>query len=141
MRKKIAVSLLTACCGTLGVVYTAIAEAPAGQPVLTGNTGSIAIPGFGKVLLAFVLTLGVGVALIFLMRRALPWLPKLAGQTPPASAPRVLASRNVHAGLKLHTVDVEGVTVLIAEGKGSIAMTLLPPRPPTAPPLSDSIQP
>jgi hypothetical protein len=96
------------------------------------------MPGIGKILLGFAVTLATGAALIVALRRVLAWLPGLSSRLPQANAPRVRSSCNVHAGCKLHAVEVEGVTVLIAEGRGSIAVTVMPARDVAVPPSAHS---
>lgn len=94
------------------------------QPVraLIPYSDPVALPGVGRVLIGFVLTVVVGVVAVYALRR---WLPRFGGHTQLAGNLRVVGRANVHNGLRLHVVEVAGRTVLVAEGKSGIAMTLL----------------
>ena len=124
--KNLVRQVLVAGASTLFAAIAVAAETTTREVSLTGNTGSVATPGIGKIILAFVVTLGVGVAIIYLLRRLLPWLPKMGAASTVKDAPRVISSGSLQLGLKLHVVEVRGVTVLVAEGKSGIAMMPLP---------------
>lgn len=83
----------------------------------------VELPGFGRVLLAFAITLAVGVGSVYALRR---WLPKLAQVNSASNDLRVIARANVHAALRVHVIEVAGRKVLVAEGKNGIAMTVMP---------------
>jgi hypothetical protein len=91
----------------------------------------VALPGVGKVLGAFVVTVAVGFAAAYALRR---WLPKWAGQSKLAPGLQVRAQMSLQPGLRLHVVEVQGSTVLIAESKHGIAMSIVPRAEPLAKP-------
>jgi hypothetical protein len=119
-RKLMRWTILALCIANIGC-----AQAQSSQPPLTGNFDP-GVPGVGKIVLAFLLTLAIGLALIFALRRALPLIAKLTRKPTVGPTPQVLASCNVHAGLKLHLIEINDATLVVAEGRNGIAITPLP---------------
>jgi hypothetical protein len=117
-----------------GSAAFAFADLPR-QASLTGNTENIGTPGIGRIVVAFVVTLAVGGALVWLLRRVLPFLPKWGGARVVGSAMRVKASQAIHPALRLHLIEVNGSTVLVAEGRSGISVTVM------APPIPERIEP
>jgi hypothetical protein len=90
---------------------------------LIAHDDPVALPGVGKILFAFAVTVAVGIAFVYVLRKL---LPKLSGQFGKTVGMQARTQIAVHPGLRLHVVDVQGRTVLLAEGKTGIAMTVLP---------------
>jgi hypothetical protein len=78
------------------------------------------LPGAGRVLLALAFTLLVGVAAVYALRRF--WPPSLALRSGSA---RVSAQISLSRSLRLHVVELERATVVVAEGRGGVAIAEL----------------
>ena len=93
----------------------------AASPVLITHDDPVTLPGVGRILLGFLVTVVLACAIIYGLRRCLPRFVNRYS----TSSSRLQMQTTVQNGLKLHIVAVEGQTVLIAEGKTGIAMTPL----------------
>jgi len=67
------------------------------------------------------------------MRR---WLPRLASRHTTAGTLSVIVQSTTQNGLRLHMVNTGGHSILVAEGKTGIAMTVLPQRSEAATPAT-----
>lgn len=85
------------------------------------------LPGVGRVLLVLAFTLVVAVAAIYALRR---FWPQSLGQR--SGSARVSAQISLSRSLKLHVVDLEGATLVVVEGRGSVAITELKKQAPDA---------
>jgi hypothetical protein len=103
--------------------FAAWADAASGATPSFARDNPVALPSVGKIVLAFLVTVAVGFAAVYALRR---WLPKWAGQSKLPPGLQVRAQMSLQPGLRLHVVDVEGSTVLIAESKNGIAMSVVP---------------
>jgi flagellar biogenesis protein FliO len=92
------------------------------------------LPGIGRVVLVLVFTLAVAVAAIYAIRR---FWPQPLGQR--SGTARLSAQLAVSSSLKLHFVDVDGATLVVAEGRGGVAIAELEKRAPrgAAPEVSE----
>jgi hypothetical protein len=101
----------------------------------------LGLPGFGRVLFAFVLTALVAVGVSYALRR---WLPAMRKRQSVGEGIRTLARSTLSRALTVHLVDVDGVRVLIAETRTGVGMTVLPagaaalPQAPPVHPLEPS---
>ncbi|HYM34066.1 MAG TPA: flagellar biosynthetic protein FliO [Steroidobacteraceae bacterium] len=99
---------------------------------MTGYAGPTDTPGVGKIVFAFVVTILIGVAAVWVLRRYMPRvvavLPQLGARAAANSTLRVVSSRAVHPGLRLHVVEVEGSTLVVAESRAGVALTIIPAR-------------
>lgn len=75
------------------------------------------LPGIGRVLLVLVFTLAVGVAAIYALRRF--WAGPLRKQLGRA---RVAAQLPVSGSLRLHFIDFDDTTLVVAEGRSGVAI-------------------
>jgi hypothetical protein len=83
------------------------------------------LPGIGRVVLVLAFTLAVAVAAIHAIRR---FWPQPLGQR--SGSARLSAQLAVSSSLKLHIVDVDGATLVVAEGRGGVAIAELKKRVP-----------
>ena len=83
-----------------------------------------AVPGVGRVLLALAFTLAAAVAVVYAIRRFGP-----APLRQRSGSARVSAQLAVSTSLKLHFVDFENATLVVAEGRGGIAIAQLEKQP------------
>jgi hypothetical protein len=96
-------------------------------------------PSAGGVLFGFLITVGLAVAtLLFLQRTGVlqRGLPALFKRKEGVSNIRPIERVPVSPSLILHLVEVDGARVLIAEGRGTVGMTILPATRSTEPPGS-----
>jgi flagellar biogenesis protein FliO len=75
------------------------------------------LPGIGRVLLVLAFTLMVAATVIYALKRM--W-PKSLGQ--PSGSARVSAQLSLSRSLKLHVVDLEAATLVVAEARGGVAI-------------------
>ena len=78
------------------------------------------IPGIGRVLLVLAFTLAVALAASYTLKRF--WPQSLRQRSGSA---RVSAQISLSRSLKLHVVDLEGATLVVAEGRGNVAIAEL----------------
>ena len=110
--------------GAAAISTAAYSEVLPGSQPLIAHGDPVVLPGVGRILLAFVLTVAVAVGAIYALRR---FLAKLPGYRETANSPssNVRVHTTLHRGLRLHVVEVQGRTVLLAEGKNGMAMTVI----------------
>lgn len=87
------------------------------------------LPSAGGVLFGFLITVGLAVAvLLFLQRSGVlqRGLPGLFKKREGVSNIRPIERVPVSPSLIVHLVEVDGVRVLIAEGRGAVGVTVLP---------------
>ena len=113
----LSILLIVSCYGA-----QAAAATPEADRVLIADRERVELPGVGRVLAAFVFTVGIGFAVVIGLRR---FLPRLDAGKALRDDMRVVGHSNVHKDLRLHLVEVRGQTILLAEGKGGVAMTRL----------------
>lgn len=107
---------------------TAFAAMGAEKSPLLPQNDPVALPGVGRVLLGFAITVGLAVAIIYGIRR---WFPRFAARYQNESESRLIVHSTVKNGLRLHIVTVGEQTVLVAEGKSGITMLPLDAAPKT----------
>jgi flagellar biogenesis protein FliO len=90
---------------------------------LTGHDDPVQLPAIGRVVLGFVVTVALAIGVVYALRR---WLPKFANRGGATSPLNVTSQSLVRNGMRFHVVTVADQTVLVAEGKTGIAMTMLP---------------
>jgi hypothetical protein len=101
---------------------------------LTMGGDAIALPGIGRVLLAFLVVAGLAVGVSVLLRR---FAPKLTGGSllPNGGSLRVLERLHLGGDLRVHLIQTEQGRVLITTHRNSIAVVKLDP------PAQDAQQP
>jgi len=105
----------------LGVTTLARAQQSLPTPLTQGDD-AVALPGVGRVILAFLLVAGLAVFVVAVLRRVLPRfnaLPAASGKL------RVLNRMNLGGGLRVYAVQYEEQIVLLAEGRHGLALTPL----------------
>lgn len=110
-------------------VESAPAAAPQPQRIeLRGP--DVGFPGIGRVLIAFGVCAVLAAGAAIVLRRYWPGFGSrsMAG----AGTVRVVERLRVDAQLRLHVVEASGARLLIAESRGGVAITSLPPAPPAA---------
>lgn len=78
------------------------------------------LPGVGRVLLVLAFTLVLALAASYALRR---FWPQSLG--PRSGSARVLAQLSLSRSLKLHVVELESATLVVAEGHGGVAIAKL----------------
>jgi hypothetical protein len=99
-------------------------------PVLAQDAGALAgfglrdstaeLPGLGRMAVVLALMIALAAAATLVLRRYWPPAARRAD-----GAIRVTAQLSLSNSMKLHFVEAGGLTVLIAEGRGGIAITQL----------------
>jgi hypothetical protein len=92
--------------------------------VLGASVDSLAFPSVGRVIFGFLVTVGLSVAVAFLLRRG-GW-PVLLRRRSLNSAIRSVDRATVSATLTVHLIELDGVRVMIAESRSGVGMTVLP---------------
>lgn len=83
----------------------------------------LGVPGVGRIVLVFIVTVAVGVGAIVLLRR----MPrKFLRRESASGAIQVLDRADLGASLRVQLVQVEGRRIVIAEGKGGVGLAVLP---------------
>lgn len=83
----------------------------------------LAIPGFGRVVLGFLVTAGLAIGAAYAIRR---FWPGLHTRGVVGRRVRPLGHAAVSRSLTVHLVEVDGARVVIAEGRAGIGLTTLP---------------
>lgn len=111
LRRLLAAAAYAAvCCACLGQEADSLAR-------LGLRQADAPLPGLGRVLLVLAFTLAVAVAAIYAIRR---FWPTPLGQR--QGHARVSAQLAVSSSLKLHFIDLENTTLVVAEGRGGVAI-------------------
>jgi hypothetical protein len=93
-----------------------------GAPLIV-HPDPVAFPGVGRVIFGFVFTVALAVTVTYAFRR---WMPRFAAGKNAASSQIDLTSHCiVRNGMRFHVVTIAGNTVLVAEGKSGIAITVV----------------
>jgi hypothetical protein len=115
-----------------GLACAALNDPTAPKARFGTSVDELGFPSLGRVVVVFVLVVALAVATVVVLRR---FWPALLQRKTNASGIRTLDRASLSATLTVHVVEVEGVKMLIAEGRNGIAMTPLPPTsssPPAA---------
>jgi hypothetical protein len=93
----------------------------------------LGLPGYGRVVFAFLFTVALAVAAAYALRRTWPIFLKRSalGVGTPGTTIRPLARSAVSRTMLVHLVEIDGVRVLIAENRNSIGVTVMPPGRPS----------
>jgi hypothetical protein len=99
----------------------------------TGRLGTqvddVGLPSVGRVAFGFLLTVGLAVgAVVVLQRTGLlqrTW-PAVFKRNVSAARIRPLDRRPVSATVTVHLIEVDGVRMVIAEGRGAMGLSVLP---------------
>jgi flagellar biogenesis protein FliO len=110
------------CCAGFALCYPMLLVNAAEQAPLSQGQDVIAVPGIGRVAVAFVIVAALAVAAGVALRRV---LPKFTGVPLAGSAVRVLERTNLGPGTRIHLVQVEGEKVLVAENRSGLAIAVL----------------
>lgn len=113
---------LAQACGGIALLCRALLSHAAESTPLTQGQDVIAVPGFGRVIVAFVIVAALAVAAAAVLRRV---LPKFTGTPLAGSTIRILERANLGPGTRLHVVQVEGEKVLVAENRNSLTVVVL----------------
>jgi len=124
-------------------VGVATAQAPE-QPDPTGRLGTqvedVGLPGAGRVALGFLVTVALALGAAVVLKRAgmlqRAW-PAVFKRRMGESRIRPLDRQPISATITIHLVEVDGTRVLIAEGRGSMAITVMPGGDVRAPTTTD----
>lgn len=108
------------CAIHLVLVSSAIAQDATAR--LTQGSDIVTMPSIGRVILAFLLTAGIAVAVAYALRR---YMPKFTSGLTPSGSLRVLDRTVLNGGLRLHLVEAGGERILIAENRAGISMLRL----------------
>ena len=98
-----------------------------------GDLQGLGLPGIGRVVFGFLITVGLAVGAAYGFRRLWPGFLKRA-PLGSGAAIRTLTRAVVSRTLSVHVVEVDGVRVMIAESRGALGLTVLPPG--NLPPVS-----
>jgi hypothetical protein len=90
------------------------------------SVDTIGFPSVGRVVLGFLFTVGLAVGFAFVLRRGWGW-PLLLRRKTLNSRMRVVDRAAVSRTLTVHLVEVDGARVIIAEGRGGVGVSVLPP--------------
>jgi flagellar biogenesis protein FliO len=96
-------------------------EAISSTPLTQGND-VVTMPGVGRIILAFLLVAGLAVAIAAALRRV---LPKFNARPTPSGNLQVLNKVSLGTGLRVYTLQLGNETVLLAEGRNGLALTVL----------------
>jgi hypothetical protein len=103
------------------------------QGKLGTQVNELPFPGPGRVIFGLLVTVGLAIAAVLLLRR---FWPTLGDRRTTGGRIRLLDRSVVSATLTLSLVEVEGSRFLVAEGKGGVGMT---PVAVSRPPAGDSL--
>jgi hypothetical protein len=93
-----------------------------GAPLIA-HPDPVTLPGLGRVLFGFVATVALAVSIVYALRK---WLPRFANnKSATLNQVNLRAHCTVHNGIRFHVVTVAEKTILVAEGKTGIAMTVV----------------
>jgi hypothetical protein len=87
---------------------------------------SLAFPSAGRVVAAFAITVVIAGGLALALRKA--W-PLLSSRAATSTSIRSLGRATLSRTLTVHLIEIDGVRVVMAEGRGAIGMTVLPAVP------------
>ena len=105
----------------LGAMTLANAQQALPQP-LTQGQDAITFPGIWRIVIVFVAMAALAVGIAAVLRRVLPRFNAL----PAASGGlRLLNRMSLGGGVRIHVVQYEDATVLLAEGRHGLALTVL----------------
>jgi hypothetical protein len=105
----------------LGATTLAQAQQAASVPLTQGGD-AVTLPGVGRIVLVFVLMAGLAVAIVALLRRV---LPKFNGLPAASGNLRIVNRLSLGGGLRVHVVQYDDRTVMLAEGRHGLALTVL----------------
>ena len=119
--------------GAIALLGSAAVWAAQAQDAATGRLAGAApdlpFPSIGRVVLGFLLTVGLAVGVAYLLRR---WWPALSRGRTGATSIRTIDRSAVSTTLSVYLIEVEGVRFLVAEGRGGISLTHAPRQGGTA---------
>lgn len=111
--------------GQACAIHLVLASSALAQDSATGLTQGrdvVTMPGIGRVILAFLLTAGLAVAIVYALRR---YSPKFTGGLMQGGSLRVIERTALGGGLRLHLVEAGSERILIAENRTGISMLRL----------------
>jgi hypothetical protein len=83
----------------------------------------LGFPSLGRVVLGFLLTVALGVGTVIVMRR---FWPALLQRKSASATIRPIDRTSVSATLTIHVVEVEGIKMVVAEGRSGVGVAILP---------------
>lgn len=117
----------------VAIVFGEACRAAETASPLIGHDDPVVMPGIGRVIFGFLVTLAVAIGVLYGLRR---WLPKLMNRYATKNSPLSMQT-TAQNGLRIHVVTVEQNKFLIVEGKTGIAITSIPASS-VVPPQSNS---
>jgi flagellar biogenesis protein FliO len=100
----------------------------ADRPLLAEQAKTdLGFPSAGRVVLGFVFTAGLAVAVAWALRRWWPSLP--VGRAAPGQAIRTLERSVVSPTLKIYLLEIDGTRFIVAESRSGVTMTAAKPVP------------
>ena len=118
------------------LAFAALADPAAPKARFGTSVEQLGFPSLGRVVVVFVLTVALAVGAVVVLRRFWPTLLKRKN---PASGIRSLDRTALSATLTVHVVEVEGVKMVVADGRNGVSVTILPATPPAPGPDKTSI--
>jgi hypothetical protein len=108
----------------VGLAFFAVDAVAANAPLIA-HDDPVALPGIGRVVFGFLVTVALACAIVYALRR---WLPRFAARTG-SDVSRLSVQTSVRNGARFHIVTLDRQTILVVEGKNGTAMTILPAGP------------
>lgn len=115
------------------LAFAALADPSAPQARFGTSVDQLGFPSLGRVVVVFVLTVALAVGAVVVLRRFWPTLLKRKNT---ATAIRSLDRTAISATLTVHVVEVEGVKMVVADGRNGVSIAILPAT--QLPPASDN---
>jgi flagellar biogenesis protein FliO len=108
----------------LGAVIACAAD----KPLLAEQAKTdLGFPSAGRVVLGFLFTAGLAVAVAWALRRWWPSLP--VGRATAGQAIRMLERSVVSPTLKVYLLEIDGTRFIVAESRSGVTMTAAKPGP------------
>lgn len=95
----------------------------AGAPAFKTGGDVLTMPSMWRIVGGFALTVGIAFAAVHALKR---FLPRLTQRFSTVSAAALQVQTSTQNGVRYHIVKCEGQTILVAEGRSGLAMTVLP---------------
>lgn len=105
------------------LAYATLTDPAAPKTRFGTSVDELGFPSLGRLVLGFALTVVLAVGAVVVMRR---FWPALLQRKNAGSGIRSLDRASVSATLTVHLVEVEGVRIVIAEGRSGVSVALLP---------------
>ena len=114
-------SNLAAAIVAFGAMTLANAQQALPQP-LTQGQDAVALPSIWRIVIVFLAMAALAVGIVAVLRRV---LPKFNALPATSGGLRLLNRMSLGGGVRIHVVQYEDETVLLAEGRHGLALTVL----------------